>query len=217
MNLDDPYIDEDALAEAADEHLETESRKSGVLCPKSGEPVEEFPEGWFFPGHPEASFPKEICGRKMSAQDYVAVLKGGADGAAFEKFFSKSKDRHFAARVRYNPARVYQEEVSPGVEFYFPPDRETGATCPKSGKPVTETEKAFKFAGFPGFFGKVIAGRTMSAEDYVKILAAGGSGVKLEGFRSKKTGAKFGAVVKYNPARMYDGKPSPGVEFVMKK
>lgn len=217
MSLDDPYIDEDALSEAGDKHLENECRKSDVLCPKSGKPVEEFPEGWFFPGYEEAAFPKEICGRKMSAEDYVAVLRGGNTGASFEKFYSKSKERNFAARLRYNPSRVFEEEVSPGVEFYFPPDKETGAICPKSGQPVTETEKAFKFAGFPGFFGKVIAGRNMSAEDYVKILAAGNSGVKIEGFRSKKTGSKFGAVLKYNPNRMYDGKSAPGVEFVLNK
>ncbi len=216
MNLDDPYINDDELAEAADEHLEAEGRKSDMSCPKSGGPVEEFPEGWYFPGYPEASFPKEICGRKMTAQDYVAAIKGGDAGALFEGFFSKAKNRNFAARLRYNPSRVHEEEVQPGIEFYFPADKETGILCPKSGRPVTEGDKAFKFPGFAGFFAKEICGRKMTAADYAQILAAGEGGAKFDGFRSRKTGRHFAAKLHYNPSRTYKGKPSPGVEFADK-
>jgi len=85
--------------------------------------------------------------------------------------------------------------------------------CPKSGNPVKDFGNNYVFDGYPdGRFPKVVAGRPMSADDYVKILTSA-TPVDFEGFKSR-VGKAFLAQLRFNPDREYDGKKSPGVELV---
>lgn len=192
----EPSFDEDALAEQAEAHLEQEAKTTSTICPLSGQPVEEFEIAYHFPGRPDGHFPKEIAGRKMSPDDYAKILKAGNDGVEFEGFFSKTKNKAFTACLRFNAARVYNDEPAPGVEFYFPPKKivATSTVCPLSGEPVTEGEKSYRFPGAPEYRAwKEIVGRKMTAEEHAKILKADGEPVRFEGFRSKKSGRIFSA------------------------
>lgn len=93
--------------------------------------------------------------------------------------------------------------------------------CPKSGEPVKEYATAYNFPGFPTIaFNREFVGRTMSVEDYVGILEAftGGNSTpqKFEGFRSE-AGKTFSAGVRFNPDRIYNERPAPGVELVFEE
>ncbi len=211
-------MDTDDLAEDADAFLDAQDNEfpkdTGVTCPKTGEPILEFEKAFDVPGWPECAFYKVMGGRTMTAADYRAILKSGAEGVKFEGFFSKAKNKSFGAKVRYNPERMRDDEIAPGCEFVFDNtprvEKPTGTMCPKSSKPATDGGKMFLFPGFPGLAcWKSIAQREMSVEEYRDILASE-DGKKFDGFTSKKTGKKFSATLKYSPDARDD---KPGVVF----
>lgn len=195
MNNDDAF-DEDELAAQADEHFEQEAKQTSTLCPLSGKPVEEHEIAYHFPGRPDAYFPKQIAGRTMSPADYAKILAAGNEGVEFGGFFSKTKNKSFTAYLRFDPARVYNNESAPGVELFFPTRKvvTTSTVCPISGEPVTEGEKSYRFPGCPEYRAwREIVGRKMTAEEHAQILRADGQAVRFEGFRSKKSGRIFSA------------------------
>ena len=214
--------EDDDMSEAADAHLEAEDsaypKETDVICPLSGEPVLEYKSAWDFPGYPEACFRKEIAKRKMSAEDYRKILKSGDEGVKFEGFNSKENDEHFSAKVRYNKDKVYQDEPSPGCEFVKTTGSgprvvtETNVMCPKSGKPARDIGGAFTFPGYPGLLcWKTKAARTMSVEDYAKVLSSK-AGAQFTGFISTNTNKPFKATLKYS-AKGRNGKPSIEFDF----
>jgi DNA topoisomerase-3 len=79
------------------------------------------------------------------------------------------------------------------------------------GREVFDGGTRWIFPGKKGWFSKELFKRPMSAEDYIKIFEAGDPLPKFDGFLSSK-GKKFSARLKYNPDKIYNGKPSPGVE-----
>lgn len=204
-------IDED-LEDQAEEHFD--QNDSGVICPLSGESVQEFETAYDFPGAPEAVFYKVLAKRDMSAEDYVKILKSGEEGAKFKGFTAKS-GKSFDARVRYNSQRVKKDgERSPGCEFVFTQPKTLSVKCPKSGEAVIEHEKSYTFPGYSGLAcWKLVAGRKMTAEEYVEILKSGSQ--EFEGFQSKKTGKKFSAKLAFvaESSRQGQGEGKPAVEF----
>lgn len=193
MSMQDAF-NEDEMAEMADEHIETEEKKTSTLCPLSGRPVEEYETAFHFPGRVDAAFPKVLCGRTMSPDDYSRVLQAGDAGVEFAGFRSKTKNKEFTARVRFAPNRVFRDSVAPGVEMFFAEPKKTDTKCPISGQLVEEGTKSFRFPGDPSYRAwKEVAGRKMTAEDHATILEAKGTPVKFDGFKSRKTGRVFSA------------------------
>ena len=218
--------EDDDLADAADAHFDAEDsawpKETNVTCPISGEAVLEYESAFDFPGAPEATFRKTIAKREMSADDYRTILKSGDEGFKFEGFWSQAKNRTFAAKVRYNKDKQYEGETSPGCEFVFEKsdsaprvETPTGVMCPKSGKPVMKSGKAFIFPGWPDLIcWETIASRDMTAADYAKILGSK-DGFAFSGFISKKTNKPFKNKItklKYS-ATGHNGKPSIIFDF----
>lgn len=81
-------------------------------------------------------------------------------------------------------------------------------------KPISDAGTYWVFGSTKGVFPKTLAKRPMSISDYRSILdCAPGQWPSFKGFRSK-TNKPFEAQVRFSPERLFNGKPSPGVEFV---
>jgi DNA topoisomerase-3 len=202
----------DGIAGRLREYIQTASKHGGgqqteapmtptnVVCPKSGEPVLDQGNAFFFPGFPEFRAWKTVSSREMGAAEYAAVLAG--EGEELAGFVAMKSRKKFSARL------VFDAE-SNKASFKFSDDARTaagpggeshgsggnavdGVVCPKSGEPVLDRGKTFFFPGFPEFAAwKTKAGREMSAAEYASVLA--GEGEELSGFVSTKSGKKFSA------------------------
>ncbi len=81
------------------------------------------------------------------------------------------------------------------------------------GKEIFDGGNRWIFPDRKGWFGKELFKRAMSAEDYIKVFEAGDILPTFEGFVSAK-GKTFSAKLRYNPEKVYNGKPAPGIEPV---
>jgi hypothetical protein len=202
------------MEDAADDYLDGSDTELDINDPLSGLPVVECEKAYDFAGAPEAIFWKTLAQRPMSANDYVAIIKAGADGYRFEGFTSK-EGKSFAARVAYNPNRLDRDgERSPGCEFLFDKPKELKLLCPISKKPIIEREKSYQFPGIPELRAwKEMAKRVMKPEEYCEVISKGSA--KFEGFRSKNTGKKFEATLKFVKVSQREGPGfgKPAIEF----
>lgn len=106
------------------------------------------------------------------------------------------------------------QKVKIDVETLFahsPAYKPTGVSY--EGKEVLDGANRWIFPSIKGWFGKELFRRPMSAEDYIKIFESEENLPTFDGFISAK-GKKFSAKLRYNPAKVYNGKPAPGVEAV---
>ena len=162
---------------------------TNTKCPKSGEPVLEGDTTFKFPGYPSIAFNKEFFGRKMTVEEWAAVV--GGESPEFTGFYSNKNKKNFGGRLKVN-------EGASKIDFDFGGGGSGGSgggtpvpgvVCPKSGEPVLDTGKTFLFPGYPEFKAwKTVAQRDMTAQEYVGIL--NGAQEILDGFVSKK-GSKF--------------------------
>jgi len=72
-----------------------------IKCPKSGEPVDDRGKYFAFPGFPNLFCPKEMFGRRMTAEDYVQILSNPGKPQRFGEFISK-KGNPYTASLKYN-------------------------------------------------------------------------------------------------------------------
>jgi DNA topoisomerase IA len=109
------------------------------------------------------------------------------------------------------------EQVRSHIETLFAPSPDK-ASCGISyqGKEVLDGGNRWIFPGKKGWFGKELCKRPMSAEDYIKVFEANGQLAKFDNFIGKN-GKKFSAWLKYNPEKIYNGKPDPGVDIIFKR
>jgi len=82
-----------------DEPLTESAPSSGVLCPKSGDPVRDLGGYYSFPGYPGFRAWKEVAQRKISASEYAEILSGKA--GVFKGFKGKT-GKPFSARLVFN-------------------------------------------------------------------------------------------------------------------
>ncbi len=111
---------------------------------------------------------------------------------------------------------LLSEQVKTHIETLFansPVYKPTGVSY--EGKEVLDANNRWIFPSRKGWFSKELFQRKMAPEDYIRIFE-GQEPVKFDGFVSSKTGKKFSTQLRYNPTRVYNGKPSPGVETVFK-
>lgn len=93
----------------------------------------------------------------------------------------------------------------------------TGVKCPLTGEDVLEFKEAYDFPGYPEVIcKKILASRSMSAQDYYNIFASKDEGYFLKGFVSKK-GNLFNAKIFYNPDKEFNGERRPGFDFKFEK
>lgn len=162
---------------------------SPVLCPKSNEPVVDKGSYFFFKGYPGIYFYKEMYHRKMTVDDYLAVIRG--ESPKFKGFVSQ-KNKPFAAKL-------VLKEVERKVALHFEngPGMPLDVICPLSKEPVQDCGEFFIFPGYPDSrFYKLAAKRQMTAEEYSAALKADAP-IFLDGFVSKK-GDAFSAAFKFS-------------------
>lgn len=105
------------------------------------------------------------------------------------------------------------QQVKSYIETLFansPSYQPTGVSYEE--KEVLDGGNRWIFPSRKGWFAKELFKRNMSPKDYIKIFEGQGL-VKFDGFISKE-GKKFSTQLRYNPTRVYNGKPAPGVETV---
>jgi DNA topoisomerase-3 len=76
-----------------------------VLCPQTGEPVEECEEGYIFAGYNEMLFPRRYHGRYMKPSEFRDIIVGKRKGAILE-FISKKSQHSYRARVTFRPKKL---------------------------------------------------------------------------------------------------------------
>lgn len=169
------------------------------LDPKTGTPIQENEEAgyYYFPGFPGYFARKEYCGRHMTLDEWISVVQAAMRGEKvhFTNFVSEKNNtrKEYAMSI----GLTLRDKLYVTVHE-FDPINPLSIKCPKSGKPVDDAGKFFKFPGFPRLYcSKVICGRTMTAEDYVKILEHPGESVSFDNFISKKQ-TPFSAPLKYS-------------------
>jgi hypothetical protein len=167
-----------------------------VLSPKNQKPVVDHGQWWEIPGYEGAYFNKEIAKRKMKLEEFIQALQG--KGEILEKFKNKD-DKEFKAKLVYNPEKRK-------MDFEFAPRaaaKTLDVKCPKSGQPVVEMEKFYKFPGYDGVaFWKNMFGKDFSAEETANILENGSESNPIEttGLISQKTGKPYTAGLYFNLA-----------------
>lgn len=72
-----------------------------VKCPQSGKPVDDAGKFFAFPGFPRLYCAKEMFGRQMRVEDFVAILTRPGEAVQFGEFISK-KGKPYTAKLRYN-------------------------------------------------------------------------------------------------------------------
>jgi DNA topoisomerase-3 len=107
----------------------------------------------------------------------------------------------------------YIATLSGAVAAPAPTPAHSTTSCTYKDKPVLDGGSRWIFEAVKGFFPKEMLGRPMSVEDYISVLDATDTLPSFDGFTSKK-GAKFSAMLKFNPNKKFDGRPSPGVDLV---
>lgn len=169
--------------------LRSQPKDTDFMCPKSGAPVQDMGNFYIFPGAKNLRLWKEIAQRKMTPEDYSLLITEGKS-ALLDGFVSK-KGKKFAAHLIMGAENK--------IEFEFP-EREAlqgvvlEKVCPKSGKPVLDMGKFYRFPGLPEVaFWKTIAQRDVTTEEYSELIASGKVG-PLGGFISSK-GSKFSAML----------------------
>lgn len=172
----------------------------GVLCPKTGKPVVDFGNAYSFPGLPGIRLWKTVASKMISAEEYSLLVDSGRT-ELLEGFTAKSGSK-FAAFLTLKGDKL---------TFEFPEREQSGTPiegvlCPKSGKPVLDCGKFYRFLGVPkSAFWKSVAQRNMKPEDYIPLVGNGKTEV-LSGFISKK-GSAFSA------ALILDGKGGVTFDF----
>jgi hypothetical protein len=101
-----------------------------VMCPKSGEPIDDRGKLYNFPGYPGVAFWKTVSQRTMSVEDYILILEE-PEPVEFHNFTSK-QGKPFSAPMQY-------DEEEKKVTFVF-------ADKPKSPKPKAKTKTKAKTA-----------------------------------------------------------------------
>lgn len=161
-----------------------------VICPKSGQPVKDYGKFYRFPGLDKTRLWKAIAEREISAEEYVPLVESGQTDL-LDKFISKGK-KEFSAHLVLKGDKL---------EFKFPERAQVAGTpldvlCPKSGEPVQDCGKFYRFPAFPkAAFWKTVAQRPMTAQEYLVVLRDGKC-EPLPGFISK-AGKPFSAALKF--------------------
>ena len=73
-----------------------------IVCPKTGAPVEETIAGFVFAGFKDIQCPKDLFGRKMTAQDYRDILRSPDGAGPFDGFISKRTSKPFRSKIVLN-------------------------------------------------------------------------------------------------------------------
>lgn len=177
-----------------------------IKCPKTDKPVYDMGTYFWFPGYPKTYCLKVLNQREMKPEEYAAAFQG--EETVLEGFVGKN-DKPFNAMLRYD------SELE-RIGFEFPPENPMDINCPKSGKPIDNREKYFMFPGYPDIrFWKSVAGRDMSAEDYILVLENHPTPVEFHNFYSTKKQRPFSAPVRLNEENneielAFDDKKSKG-------
>lgn len=82
---------------------------TSAKCPRSGEPVTESPKAYSFPGWPDIPLWKEISGRKMSLEDYLAITAAWHEGIPSKLYSFKSRKTKKTFKARLAPGNGKME------------------------------------------------------------------------------------------------------------
>lgn len=168
-----------------------EGRATGVLCPKSGQPILDRGAAWEAPGLPGALLWKGAFGRSWSAEEFRELLAEISAGKAKRYEDLKTREgRAYSALIGWNAESNKFSLVEPE------PVKVKGMKCPKSGKLLLDRGNHFEAPGFPGVrLWKDAMGRSWTAEDYVRLLdgVVRGAPALFEGLVSKRTGKAYKA------------------------
>ncbi len=84
-----------------------------------GKPICDGGDRWLFQAV-AGNFKKELSGRQMTIDDYIAVFAAPPETLpSFNGFVSGRTKGEFSARLRYSPDRVFKGSPAPGVDFVF--------------------------------------------------------------------------------------------------
>jgi DNA topoisomerase III len=173
---------------------QAETKVLDVVCPTTGKPVEDRGNYYSIAGKPNIRFWKKVAEKEIPLEEYLRLIETGQTSVM--DGFKAGSGKLFSAKLIFDGDKF---------KFVFPErgagesaKTVDGVTCPKSGEPVLEFDKFYRFPGHPQTaFWKTIAQRVMSAAEYAEMLSKGQTGL-LDGFVSKK-GSTFSAHVIMGP------------------
>mgnify|MGYP007004243844 CR=1 FL=1 len=113
-----------------------------IKCPKSGRPVDDAGKFFAFPGFPRLYCAKELFGRKMSVEDFVAILTRPGEPVQFGEFISK-KGKPYTAKLRYNAE-------TNRIDLVFDDNKSTG-NKPYKSKTFSDSKEQDVEDDIPGF------------------------------------------------------------------
>jgi len=144
------------------------AKELDIMCPKSGEAIQEGIKYYRFPGYPKFACWKNLWGRDFTVEEWVQVIKAymNSEELEFSGFKSIDGTKTYKGKVYLNGDRWGVESSTAGGR-----PKEISILCPKSKKPLIEYPKFFKALGYPDrMLWKSSFGRDMTPEIWIQIL-----------------------------------------------
>ncbi len=192
----------DVIRRRAGESGAVNRSELGIACPRCRAPMLRAPKAFECSGQCSLRIGAEICGRVLSNDEGIALLRDGVAGP-FTDFVSAKTKKPFSASLRL--------DVEQGrAEFEFEP-REQGvaanplaprlqAACPKCRGAVMDQGRVFKCEKCEFKLWREIAQRPLSTGEAERLISTG-MHPPLDGFTSLK-GKPFSAALKLSRDRM---------------
>ena len=171
---------------------------STLICPKCGRPLFEHAKGFSCTGYKtkECDFIiwKTICEKSLTDAQIKSLIEKKKTGVI--KGFKSKKGSTFDARLILKPDFTigfeFESSTKPAVTKGT---NSHSLVCPKCGRPLQETDRAFGCSGWREGcdfkIWKTISGKTLTVTDVNDLLESGKTRL-LKGFKSKK-GSTFDA------------------------
>jgi hypothetical protein len=154
-------------------------------CPRSGKPIIDMGAYYSFPGWPDKAFIKQVCGVEIPLEEYLQIVTHEGKPGSMRSFTSKAGKPFSGQLVFVNNQVQFYREFDPLV------------VCPRTGKPVAVTAKAFYFDGLPKIpCWREYHFRPFTAADWVAVLA-NKDGATFTNFPSR-SGIFYAANVRYD-------------------